>query len=147
MLDVLVVPAALCFFVAFVAFSVFVVVEAYYYQGQLAGELRKDLGFEHGTPYIRCGRWVCGVLTVASLRPGGVFARAGFREGDVILGPSITGLYKMLHRRRGCEVCLKVVAGGDGPPLNQRPQREITVWVPGAGQPGETIAPNQPFQM
>jgi hypothetical protein len=109
---------------------VYVVAEAYYYQGRLAEDLRRDLGFAHRTPYVRCGRWTHDVLTVTSLDPCGAFARAGFRDGDVIVGPSISGLYKLLHRRRGSEVRLQVVEGGDGPPLSQRPRREIIVRVP-----------------
>ncbi len=56
--------------------------------------------------------------------------------GDIILGPSISGLYKLLHRGRGSEVRLVVVDGGEGPPLNQRPRRELAVRVPKPSEVG-----------
>ena len=121
---------ALVGFGALVAFSVSVVTEALYYQGQLAEALQQDLGFTHATPYIRSGWRTADVLVVGALIPGGVFDRVGFRVGDIIHGPSITGLYKMLHRGRGSVVRLTVLQGGDGPPLNQRPRRVIAVPVP-----------------
>jgi hypothetical protein len=133
MLEALAVLAALGF-VALIALSVYVVVEAYYYQGRLAEDLRRELGFAHCTPYVRCGRWTHDVLTVTDVDPYGVFARAGFRDGDVIVGPSISGLYKLLHCGRGSKVRLKVVEGGDGPPLSKRPRREIIVRVPATSE-------------
>jgi hypothetical protein len=115
---------------AFVVLGVWVGQEAKY-QGRLAEDLRRDLGFEHATPIILTGRLRWEVLAIGSLTPDGAFERAGFRVGDVIIGPSIGGLYKMLHHGRGSEVRLTVVDGGDGPRLSQRSQREITVRVPG----------------
>jgi hypothetical protein len=120
----------LAFMAFLVPFAVYVVAEAHYYQGRLAQELRRDLGFEHGTAYRRDGRRTADVLIIASLVPGGIFDRAGFRVGDIIRGPSIGGLYKMLHRGRGRRVQITVIDGGEGPRLEQRPKRVITVQVP-----------------
>jgi hypothetical protein len=129
MLELLAALAILCS-AALVTFAVYVASEAWRYQIRLGKDLRRDLGFEHATPYIRCGRRTVDVLTVGALVAGGVFDRAGFRVGDIIEGLSITGLYKKLHCGRGSEVRLTVVEGGDGPPLKQRPRRVLAVTVP-----------------
>jgi hypothetical protein len=128
----LLVPLAILCFAAFAGFCVYVVAEAWYYQGQIAENLQRDLGFTHGTPYIASGRRTADVLIVGCLTPGGIFERAGFREGDILHRVSITGLYKMLHRGRGSEVRFMVIEGGHGPPLEQRPKRVITIRVPTA---------------
>jgi hypothetical protein len=117
-------------FAAFFVLSVYIVVEAYYYQARLGPGLERDLGFKHGTRYIRCGRTLCRLLAIQALTPGGPFAQAGFRVGDIIIGPSISGFFRILHRGRGSEARLTVVDGGDGPPLNQRAKRELLVQVP-----------------
>lgn len=72
------------------------------------------------------------LLTIEEVAPGGVFDRAGFRQGDVVLDLSINGLFKLLHRGRGEQVTIRVVDGGDGPPLNERPERTLTSVVPAA---------------
>lgn len=133
MFDALVGLVGLCF-AAFFVFGVYISVEAWYYQLRLGEGLRRDLGFEHASPHIRCGRRWVEVVTIASLVPDGVFAQAGFRAGDIIKGPSISGLYKLLHRSRGGEARLTIIEGGNGLPLDQRPERELTVWVPPIGQ-------------
>jgi hypothetical protein len=122
-----------CFLVLmafFIALAAYVTVDACHYQGRIADELRRDLGFDHGTRYIRDGRGLAGVLSIDSLDPSGIFEQAGFRVGDIIKGPSITGLYKMLHRGRGSRVQITVVEGGEGPPLKKRSERVISVKVP-----------------
>jgi hypothetical protein len=119
--------------VAFTLLSAVIVVEAYYYQGRRAEELERDLGFHRGSAYPRCrGRWNLGVVSIRSLTPGGVFERAGFQEGDLLPDLSLTELFKLLHRKRGREVELVVVEGGDGPPLSERPSRTVQIVVPPA---------------
>jgi hypothetical protein len=119
---------------AFGLWAPVIVAQAYYYQGRLADQLERDLGFRHGCAYPRCREWRFGVLDIMSLTPGGAFVRAGFREGDLL--PDLTGtdFFKLLHRHRGREVELVVVAGGDGPPLKERPSRRIRVRVPPASK-------------
>jgi hypothetical protein len=114
----------------FIALATYVTMDACHYQGRIAGELRRDLGFKHDTLYIREGRSLAGVITIGSLVPGGLFEQAGFRVGDIIKGPSITGLYKILHRGRGSRVQIIVVEAGEGRPLKERSERVISVKVP-----------------
>jgi hypothetical protein len=117
-------------FAAFFVLSVYLVVEAAYYQGRLGPGLERDLGFKHGSPYVLCGRTLCRLLAIEALTPGGPFAQAGFGVGDLIMGPSISAFFRLLHRGRGSVVRLTVAEGGDGPPLDQRSKRMITVQVP-----------------
>jgi hypothetical protein len=107
-----------------------VMFEAFYYQGAVGVSLNRELGFTHGSPYVRCGGEVREVFTIESVTPGGVFDRAGFRKGDIVRGLSFTEFYKLLHRNRGRDVTIEVVDGGDGPPLDQRTSQAITFTVP-----------------
>ena len=119
--------------VAFVLLCARIIIEAYYYQGHRAKRLERDLGFEHGSAYPRCnGRIHLGVLTIRRLEPGGIFERAGFREGDILPWLTITELFKLLHRNRGREVEVHVIDGGNGPRLAARPERLIRISLPGA---------------
>ena len=118
--------------VLFAVWVVYVICAAWYWQMSVGLPLERELGFQHGTPYIQeaGSSWDEEVLTVESVVPGGVFDRAGFKSDDVIRGLSINGLFQVLHRGRGQEVTIRVVVGGDGPPLDQRPERAITFVVP-----------------
>src|SRR5205807_8053739 len=102
----------------------------FYYQEHLGTSLERELGFRHGSPYVRCGGSARAVFTIEAITPGGRCDQAGFRDGDIIRGQSITGFYKLLHRSGGKEVTVRVVAGGDGLPLCERPERRITLAVP-----------------
>lgn len=101
-----------------------------YYQDRIGRELSRNLGFTHGSPYVRCGDRDREVFAIESVEPGGAFDRAGFRDGDIVVGTDITGLYRELHRNRGREVTVSVVEGGDGPPLAERPVRKLCLAVP-----------------
>ena len=117
---------------AFAAWLAYIAFEMVYYGGQLGPGLAKDLGFSHGSPYVRCGSSYCEVFTIESVTSGGEFDRAGFRAGDIVCDLSITQFYMLLHQRRGQEITIRVVEGGDGPPLDQRTVRNITFTVPAA---------------
>jgi hypothetical protein len=116
----------------FAVWVVYIVCAAWYWQITVGKRLERELGFQHGTPYVReeGSSWLREVLIVESVVPGGVFDRAGFRRGDVIRGLSINGLFQLLQRGRGHQVTIRVVDGGDRPPLEQRPERAITFDVP-----------------
>lgn len=114
----------------FVIWVAYVAGAAFYWQSYIGDPLERDLGFGHGTPYVTCNGWLQEVLVVESLTPGGVFEQAGFRQGDIIRGLSINDLFRLLHRGRGQQVMIRVVDGGDGPPLAERPERTITFVVP-----------------
>lgn len=120
------------FAVTCVACVVYVLGEAWYWQVSIGEPLERVLGFQCGSPYIRdsASSGLQEVLTVESVVPGGVFDRAGFKSGDVVRGLSTNELFQVLHRGRGREVTVRVVQGGDGPALDQRPQRSITFEVP-----------------
>ena len=46
---------ALSGFGALVAVSVFMMAQAWYYQAHIGRTLDTELGFTHGSPYVRCG--------------------------------------------------------------------------------------------
>jgi S1-C subfamily serine protease len=107
---------------------------SWYWQMTVGEPLKRELGFRYGTPYIQeaGSSWPREVLTVESVAPGGAFERAGFKSGDIISELSINELFQTLHRSRGQPVTIRVVDGGDGPPLDQRLGRSITLVVPTA---------------
>lgn len=109
--------------------------EAFYWGVYRGLPLEKDLGFSHGSPYVKIGdsRWGTEVMTLEDIKPGGVFDQAGVKEGDILLDDlSITEFFRMLERSRGKTVTIKVVPSGNGPPLKQRPIREVIFEVPSA---------------
>jgi hypothetical protein len=127
--------ANLCLFgfLAFVLFGIYTSVEAYYYQVRLRPALERDMGFREGTATLWVGRSYHSAVAIESVANGGVFARAGFRAGDVLPDVSHTDLFKLLHRCRGRAAELTVVDGGDGPPFDKRPRRLVRILVPPAG--------------
>jgi hypothetical protein len=117
--------------VALIAF----LAQMWFYQERVGGQLRSELGFEHGSPYVRCGGITRReVFTIESVRSGGVFERAGFHNGDIVVGMSITEFYRVLQSKRGDDVMISVVDGGDGPALSERPVRQIRFRVPETAQ-------------
>jgi S1-C subfamily serine protease len=76
-------------------------------------------------------------MDVSTVKPGGAFAKAGFKIGDIFLDlherHSISELYELLENSRGKTITLRVVPGGNGPPLEQRPVRSIRLKVPSRG--------------
>jgi hypothetical protein len=104
----------------------------WYWQIRIGQPLEKELGFRIGTPVIQedGSSWPTEVLSIESLEWDGAFTKAGFQRGDVIRGVSLNELFKALHRGRGKSVTIRVVDGGDGPPLDQRAERTITITVP-----------------
>ena len=97
-------------------------------------DLQRDLGFRHGTPYYTINGTGTEVMDVSSVQPGGVFAKVGFKAGDIFLdfrsNNSINELYALMETSRGKTITLRVVPGGNGLPLAQRPARIITFKVP-----------------
>ena len=113
-----------------VAFFVFIIQQANYYQGELAPILNRDLGFNHDSPYVSVvdNRYE----EVFRLDPwaGKIFAKAGVKERDIGRDYSITGLYRALHKHRGEEFTFRVTDGGDGIPIKDRVIRSITIRIP-----------------
>jgi hypothetical protein len=107
-----------------------ITMQAWYYQLHVGRALDTDLGFTHGSPYVRCGENEREVFTIHSVQPAGVFAQAGFNNGDIVVGMSITQFYRTLHHGRGKEVSVSVVDGGDGAALSERRVRHLRFRVP-----------------
>ena len=116
-------------FVTFVGFGLYTGYQAHYYQSTLGSQLERELGFTHGSPYLRLGDDSREVFTLHPT-PGGVLADAGIRDGDIVLGHTITNFYRLLHERRGSSVTVRVTDGGNGPPIAQRPIRSVTFSIP-----------------
>ena len=111
-------------------------------QIRLGPDLQQELGFRLGSPYIFVNGRGVEVMGLNAVQPGGAFAQAGFRTGDIFIERrSIGELYSLLEASRGKRVTLCVVPGGNGPPLDQRPVRSITFSMPQekrSGQHGTT---------
>jgi hypothetical protein len=106
-----------------------VAVVAWHWQITVGLPLERDLGFEHGTPYLDSGGSAVEVVAVESVVPGGVFDRAGLKSGDVFPGMTVDELFQQLHDSRGGTVTLRVLSGGAAP-LDRRPERAISFVVP-----------------
>jgi hypothetical protein len=118
-------------FLLLVLLVAYVAVEAFYYQVCLGPALERDLGFHEGSAYLFfVGRLPHSAVAIQKVVEGGVFARAGFRVGDVLPAMSHTALFKRLHRHRGRVAELTVVDGGEGPPFCERPKRLLKFVVP-----------------
>jgi hypothetical protein len=110
--------------------AIYIASASYYYQGYLGRDLELELGFHHGTYVPRSG--LLGpqrMLAIRDVQPDGVFARAGFRDWDLV-PLSFTGFFKTLHCHRGRTVELTVIEGNSDLPIFERPRRVIQFVVP-----------------
>jgi hypothetical protein len=112
------------------AVAIYIIAQAYYYQGRVGPTLERELGFQHGAAYLRNGGQTQSAVAIVAVADNGVFAQAGFRAGDVLPGISFTELFKLLHRHRGRVTELAVVDGGEGPDFHERPRRVLRFVVP-----------------
>ena len=92
--------------------------------------LKYDLGFDHGSPYVKVGGEVREVFMIDSILPGGVFDRSGVLRGDIVMDVQILEFYEHLERHRGGNYIFSVVEGGDGPEFGKRTKRTISVTIP-----------------
>jgi hypothetical protein len=92
--------ALMLLFLLVIAFSVYITVEAYYYQWLLGPGLERDLGFHEGSEYLRVGRRLHSAVAIKTAVENGPFASAGFVPETVLPGLSHTELFKRLHRGR-----------------------------------------------
>jgi len=95
-----------------------------------AQQLNVDLGFDHGSPYVKIDGKAQEVFTIESTVNEGVFDRSSVREGDIVMDVSILEFYENLEAHRGRVYTFSVVEGGDGPALAKRTKRPISVTIP-----------------
>lgn len=122
------------FFVLSGAAVAYVAVSAHYWQVLVGGPLERELGFELGTPYIveDGSSSLVEVMAFESVAPGGFFGEVGFKAGDIVRHLKLNDFFRTLHRGRGESVTIRIVDGGNGPPLDRRPERTLTFVVPNA---------------
>jgi hypothetical protein len=95
-----------------------------------APQLRADLGFDHGSPYLKIDGKAQEVFTIESTVTEGVFDKSGVHGGDIVMGISILEFYEQLETNRGDRYTFSVVEGGDGPSLVSRTKRAISITIP-----------------
>jgi hypothetical protein len=119
--------------VAWFTFSLCVVAASIYYVSLRGRALEKELGFRYGSACLPSSGLAgyTSSLALVSVVDGGIFDRAGFRQGDVLPDESVIGLFRTLHHRRNQVAELAVVDGGPGPPFHERPRRMIRFVLPG----------------
>jgi len=106
-------------------------------QYRFTRNLEKDLGFSAEMGQVTTqnldefGRYA---IVVRSVTPGGAFDQAGFQKNDVIVTDlTVDEYYEMLDENRGQQINVTVASGAVGiqpPPLEQCPQRQLTLDVP-----------------
>jgi len=92
----------------------------------------KDLGFSVGAATLSAGGSPVEVFAFDEVVPGGAFDRAGFARGDVLLDyrGSDGGrrfLSAVATARGGAPLAVRIVPGGNGQPLEQRPATELVL--------------------
>lgn len=107
------------------------ILKAEIYQNLVGKHLRKELGFKHGSPYIKFGDKVKEVWVIEKVSPNGIFEKSGVEAGNILIDPSGgTEFYKKLEESRGKKITLTVAEGGDGSALEKRKTRKLTVAIP-----------------
>jgi hypothetical protein len=100
-----------------------------YYEFFFAPQLRHELGFSLGTPYIIIDNKMYEVTAFEDVKPGGIFDKAGIHNGDIPLGRT-SNFYKMLERSRGRVITFEVVSWWDNGPILSRKKKNIKVFIP-----------------
>jgi hypothetical protein len=96
--------------------------------------LERELGFRCEVKYVKeSGNWN-GVVVVMNLHRGGLMARAGFQDRDILLNVGgVPAFFERLEQARGlAPVTLEVVPWLDPPDIADRPVREFFVEIPPA---------------
>lgn len=84
----------------------------------------------HG-PYVTLGNRDREVMVFSSVVPGGAAATAGVMNDDIVAERiSFGDLCRRLTAPRGTSVTVVVVPGGNGPPIEQRPHRRVSITLP-----------------
>ncbi|PCH60490.1 MAG: hypothetical protein COC05_04430 [Gammaproteobacteria bacterium] len=114
---------------AFISWGWWIGEQTRIYQIEKAPEIEARYGFKISMPQIRVHDRRRQVLAIHPDENGLLYA-AGFRDDDIILSHQITALYKALYHQDDKTLAFKVIDGGDGPPLNQRELRILSVNPP-----------------
>ena len=112
----------------------YIALSSFYWEIVMGGPLEREFGFELGTPYIveDGSSSLIEVLAIESVVPGGFFDQVGFKAGDIVRHQKLDDVFRTLHRSRGKSITIRIVDGGNGPPLDRRPERTLTFVVPSA---------------
>lgn len=119
-----------------VAFVLWIFGQAMYWQVMVGTPIKNELGFTHGSPYVRAGDRTIEVLTFEQVSPSGIVGRAGIQNRSIpvsVAGKTRLGcttLYRILEASRGQTIEIKVVPGGDGEDIAFRPVQSILVEMP-----------------
>ena len=119
-----------------VAFVLWIIGQAVYWQVIIGSPIEKELGFTHGSPYVRIGDRAVEVLTFEQVAPSGILGRAGIQNGSIpvsLAGETRLGIskfYRLLEASRGQTVEIKIVPGGDGDIIASRPVQSVTFEMP-----------------
>ena len=102
-----------------------------YAQITLGSTVQSRYGFTIGSPFVQAGPSRIEVMTIASVVPGGLFSKAGFKAEDIVVEPGTIGqLYRLLNSPSGTQVTVGVVEGGNGAPIEQRVRRDVRLIAP-----------------
>lgn len=122
-------------FVLFIAWKGFLSPHSFYKESRAydlyAKALQEELQFTHGSPYYKVGDEITEVFTLHPKSDSSPLAKAGVVSGDIVFDDfTITRFYMLLEKFRGKVFRFRVVLGGDGPELRERPQKIIELYVP-----------------
>jgi hypothetical protein len=121
-------PAGLVL-VSVAVFLVFFVVEMGT-RAVLLPSVEKRIGAQIRSPVVRAGGNAREVMAFEYVRPGAC-ANAGIVSGYIVVSHRFIGaLSRQLRGPAGKQVVVEVVAGGDGPPIEARPSRLVTITLP-----------------
>ncbi|MBL1294028.1 MAG: hypothetical protein COB61_009165 [Thiotrichales bacterium] len=113
-------------FSSFIGWSWWIGQQTELYQVELAPEIEATYGFKISTPQVRVHDRRRQVLAIHPEK-NGLLYQAGFRDNDILLSHQITALYQALYNQQNQTLSFNVIDGGDGPPLNERELRTITL--------------------
>jgi hypothetical protein len=99
-------------------------------QAFLQPAVERRIGAQIQSPHVVCDGVTREVISFENVRAGAC-AGAGVTSGDIVVSnESIGQLCRLLNGRTGKQVTIEVVNGGDGPPIEQRTKRQVTITLP-----------------
>ncbi len=94
--------------------------------------VEQRIGASISAPDVTLGGNAKEVILFSEIEAGSPAAVAGIMDGDIVIEDvSIGDLCRRFDgTKRGRQASVEIVSGGDGPPLDQRPQRRVTIILP-----------------